>query len=55
MNVRNVGKERCMIELVVINSEMELFLCDFVGFDEIKKQRLRAYERCKSSDYKFQK
>lgn len=44
-----------MIELVVINSKMELFFCDLVGFDKVKEQRLRADERCKSSDYKITK
>lgn len=55
MNVRNVGKKRSMIKLVVINSKMELFFCDLVGFDKVKKRRLRADERCKSSDYKITK
>lgn len=41
MNVRNMGKEKNMIKLVVINSEMELYLCDLVGFGQVKGERLR--------------
>lgn len=46
--VSNERKEcglKSMIKLVVINSKMELYFCDLVGFVQVKGERIRAVTR----------